>query len=83
MGLLRDYLIKNPKTKTKVTVVIHILTILVFLSTIFLHTFDNLAFEQGYNFGGKTCIVKLEDYFFNVTFNETEGLDVIEGYRET
>jgi len=83
MGLLRDYLIKNPQTKTKVTIIIHILTILLFLSTIFFHTFDTLAFEHGKDFGRQTCIVKLQDYFNITLINETEDFDVTKEYKKT
>lgn len=80
MGLFRDLLIKDIRKKRRVTIFIHIVVILIFVLTIFLHTFDGLAYEQGYEFGTKTCIAKFEELYKNMSvFNKTGDFDVIHG----
>lgn len=85
MGLLRDYLIKDPKTKRKVTIAIHISIIIAFIVAMIIPTFKDIAYAEGYEFGNKTCISKFDYLYENLT-NMTGDFDVMElpeGFFET
>lgn len=78
MGLLRDYLIKDPVTKRKVTIFIHLCIIVAFVVAMFLPFFNDLAFEQGYEFGNSTCQERIEEILQNITLhNMTEKFDYV------
>lgn len=69
-------MIKDPKKKRKVTMIIHLCVIFAFIIAMFIPQLNELAYEQGYEFGTETCQSKLEDFY-----NQTKTYDITGDFR--
>jgi len=77
LGLLRDFFIKDIRKKRRIGIIIHLVILAIIVLSAFSPILVNIAEEEGYDFGEKTCILSIET--FNETYgNGTEEFDEIE-----
>jgi len=77
MGLLRDLLIKDPKTKRRVNMVVYLCVIIAFITAMFVPQLNDMAYEQGLDFGNSTCWTRISDYYNTTLYNVTGDFDVV------
>jgi hypothetical protein len=69
MGLLRDYLIKDPVMKRRVTMAITIAMMLGFVISLFIPQIMGIPYQQGKDWAKEICLVT-EDDLKNMNMSE-------------